>query len=321
MACAYYLINDLQKAKKHLQKIISQPYSIRNYYLFQSTHLLALIYWNEMDQNKAIQLYKDQISFFELNDDSFSMSLVYASFVDFLIKVGDFEQIDEIIEHAKFDMSPLLWFYYTPQLTPIKLLLAENTVDSLDKASLQLVQLEEMLHPVNRNNILVEIKAILALVLNAQNREQQAIEKLTEALKLGSNNGLIRNYLDYGIPMFELLKKISPNNPYSKYINQLLLAFKSDFSSNTQNKENKASQFNTHFRKNQKSKESLVLLTFREKEVLKLLAQGLRNKEIAEKLFVSTETIKKHLSHIYSKLDVNNRIQAVQKAELLGVLT
>ena len=55
-------------------------------------------------------------------------------------------------------------------------------------------------------------------------------------------------------------------------------------------------------------------LSKREKEVLVLIAQGYSNQEIADQLFVSLNTIKTHLSNIFSKLNVQRRTQAVQKA-------
>ena len=61
-------------------------------------------------------------------------------------------------------------------------------------------------------------------------------------------------------------------------------------------------------------------LSERELEVLRLLAQGLTNREIAEELTVTVGTAKTHLNHIYGKLDVHSRIQAVTKAKELGLL-
>lgn len=54
-------------------------------------------------------------------------------------------------------------------------------------------------------------------------------------------------------------------------------------------------------------------LTIRELEVLKLIAEGLNYKEVADKLFVSPETVRKHLSNIYAKLKVNNKVAAINK--------
>jgi two-component system, NarL family, response regulator LiaR len=59
----------------------------------------------------------------------------------------------------------------------------------------------------------------------------------------------------------------------------------------------------------------------REMEVLELIAQGLSNQEIAEKLFVSLNTVKTHSSNLFIKLDVKRRTQAVQKAKELRIIS
>ena len=58
----------------------------------------------------------------------------------------------------------------------------------------------------------------------------------------------------------------------------------------------------------------------RELEVLQLMAEGLSNQEIANKLFVSLNTIKTHSSKIFEKMDVQRRTQAVEKAKRLGLI-
>jgi LuxR family maltose regulon positive regulatory protein len=62
-------------------------------------------------------------------------------------------------------------------------------------------------------------------------------------------------------------------------------------------------------------------LTDRELDVLRLLAAGRSNAEMAAELFVETSTVKTHLVHVYSKLDVHSRTQAVARARALGLLT
>jgi DNA-binding CsgD family transcriptional regulator len=61
-------------------------------------------------------------------------------------------------------------------------------------------------------------------------------------------------------------------------------------------------------------------LTPREHEILGLIAEGLSNREIAERLFVSENTVKTHSSRVFEKLGVNRRVQAVQKAKELGLI-
>ncbi|MEO7984094.1 MAG: response regulator transcription factor [Bacteroidota bacterium] len=64
---------------------------------------------------------------------------------------------------------------------------------------------------------------------------------------------------------------------------------------------------------NNSSGENLDKLSAREKEILELLSRGLMYKEIAAQLYLSPETVRKHVYHIYEKLHVNNRVAAVNK--------
>ena len=73
------------------------------------------------------------------------------------------------------------------------------------------------------------------------------------------------------------------------------------------------------FERNDRALEQLRI-SEREYEVLQLLAAGYSNKEIANRLFVSLNTIKTHLAHVYDKLDVNRRTQAVHKAKALRLI-
>ena len=81
--------------------------------------------------------------------------------------------------------------------------------------------------------------------------------------------------------------------------------------------------FKTHpngeFVFNEDEKQKLGLSN-REMEVLQLMAEGYSNQEIAEKLFVSLNTIKTHSSKVFEKLDVKRRTQAVEKAKRLQLL-
>jgi DNA-binding CsgD family transcriptional regulator len=61
-------------------------------------------------------------------------------------------------------------------------------------------------------------------------------------------------------------------------------------------------------------------ITPREHEILKLIAEGLSNREIGERLFVSENTVKTHSSRVFEKLGVNRRVQAVQRGQELGLI-
>ena len=57
-----------------------------------------------------------------------------------------------------------------------------------------------------------------------------------------------------------------------------------------------------------------------EMRVLKLIEKGLSNKQIAEKVYVTLETVKTHIKNIYRKLKANTRVHAIQRAKDLGIL-
>jgi NarL family two-component system response regulator LiaR len=63
--------------------------------------------------------------------------------------------------------------------------------------------------------------------------------------------------------------------------------------------------------------DTLLLLTEREKQVIQLLSSGLTYQKISDELCISHETVKMHIKNIYRKLQVENKIQALQKVKML----
>jgi LuxR family maltose regulon positive regulatory protein len=120
-----------------------------------------------------------------------------------------------------------------------------------------------------------------------------------------------------GLPAVELLEQLIKANRGAKYAGEVLSAFKgaeSPVSSEVTKSETSP---------NGSLSPQLLAepLTKRQLQILELLAQGLQNKEIGEKLFVSPDTVRSHLRNIYSKLSVSSRLEAVTKAAGLGILT
>jgi len=93
------------------------------------------------------------------------------------------------------------------------------------------------------------------------------------------------------------------------YLDTLLLAFP---------QQNKAQKRQSKPARESPTTQSLLnALSEREREVLQLLAHGASNQEIAQELVIAIDTVKRHVSHIFSKLDVNNRVQAAKQAREL----
>lgn len=115
-------------------------------------------------------------------------------------------------------------------------------------------------------------------------------DQVFEALKAGASGYILKNTSPEKITeaIIELYEGGSPMSP--KIARKVLLSFNNNTSTSVQE-----------------------ILTNREHEVLELLSRGFLYKEIAEKLFISLSTVKRHLNHIYSKLQVQNKTEAVNK--------
>ena len=137
-----------------------------------------------------------------------------------------------------FDLAPITWFFYVPQLTAIKLLL-HGTGSSLDEARTRLEVLEEQARKVYRNNVLIDVLALLAMVHDALGDEATAMEKLSAALSLGVRGGFIRTFVDLGAPMADLLSRLWELQAGSQevgYIDRILAAFAAEEGATTRPK-------------------------------------------------------------------------------------
>jgi LuxR family transcriptional regulator, maltose regulon positive regulatory protein len=166
-----------------------------------------------------------------------------------------------------------------------------------------------------RRHTVMELLVLKALVLKAQNDGPGALATLERALLLAEPEGYIRIFADEGEPMADLLRRLlmrwktnRPDDVPLEYAGTILEALGAGVTARA----------GTHAR----GGTGLILdpITGRELEVLELLDSDLSNREIAAKLFVSLATIKSHTKHLYRKLGVSARHQAVARGRELGLL-
>jgi LuxR family maltose regulon positive regulatory protein len=155
----------------------------------------------------------------------------------------------------------------------------------------------------NRPGMMIEIYLLQALALQAQGDRDRAIAALERALSLAEPEGYARIFLDEGEPVAQLIYRAVERGIAPEFGGRLLAAFPA--------KEPAVRELPL---------EMVESLSERELEVLRLIAEGLSNQEIAQSLVVSLRTVKWHASNIYGKLGVKNRTQAVAKARSLGIL-
>ncbi len=157
---------------------------------------------------------------------------------------------------------------------------------------------------------MIEILVLQALAHDVQSDTTSAIEALERALMLAEPEGYVQIFVDEGPRMARLLYDVLSLGLFPDYVQRLLTAFpivEPDYV-----RSSKISGTET---------EIIEPLSDREIEVLQLISEGLTNKEIAARLFLSLHTVKGHARNIYGKLGVNNRTKAVAKGKGLGILS
>lgn len=156
----------------------------------------------------------------------------------------------------------------------------------------------------------IAVLAHQALALQAARRPAEAIRALGQALALGEPGGFVRTFLDLGAPLAELLQAYAAGHPQSAYARRLLAAFAGE-----------PGQVPPPSLAGQAAvAHGVVPLTPRERQLLVLLDQRLTTEEIAARLVISANTVKKHAANIYAKLGVANRREAAARARELGLL-
>jgi len=153
----------------------------------------------------------------------------------------------------------------------------------------------------------IEILVLQALANQGRGDAVAAFSKLQRALAIAEPQGYVRTFVDEGPPMARLLVEAGARGIAPDYVQRLLAAFGNGTKDGSAGSAPHSSSL-------------IETLSKRELEVLQLVAEGLSNRDIAERLFLATSTVKVHTRNIYSKLNVHNRTQAVTRAQELGLL-
>ena len=172
---------------------------------------------------------------------------------------------------------------------------------------------------VNWTNETIKCLVLQALALQAMNIDEEALQALIKALHLAMPAGYIRTFLDEGAPMAYLLTGVRHQADIdlqmAAYIDRLLV--KLDGTAKTlvaKAASPSTSDLNTG------SPYLVEPLTEREIDVLRLLKSGLTSTEMAVELYLSVHTVRTHIKNIYRKLDVNRRVEAIQRAVDIGMI-
>ncbi|AET67050.1 ATP-dependent transcriptional regulator [Desulfosporosinus orientis DSM 765] len=228
------------------------------------------------------------------------------------LAAGDSGSLDDWLAHSRLDVYDRLSAARAYEhITLARVLLArrrgEEAVLLLDRL-LVFAEKEERLPGT------IEISNLLAIACDAVGRTKQGMEILRRNLSLGRENGYLRIFVDEGAPMLSLLQRLARLDGRERqkdeavYVRSLVSLLRSSPLL-------RCSGFQAA-----PSSATVEPLTAKELSVLRLVARGMDNRSIAGELGVTLVTVKTHLSSIFGKLGVSGRREAVEQANVSGIL-
>jgi LuxR family maltose regulon positive regulatory protein len=295
----HYEWNNLAIAKTQTQNAIALSQQWKDFInLVQSFDLMSKIYIAQGELDRAHQMISQAENLSRTHALPLT-SWVKASRIRYWLAQGNLEAVTHWVNHCGLStLDEIILQEEAEYLAFTRASLATGDFQRALQFSKPLMIFTEKL---DRVGSLIETLNLRALAFQAAKNPSKALTTLARALKLAKPEGYIRTFVDEGKPMESLLRLAQTKGISKSYAHKLLSAF-------TDNKT--SAQPDQHL---------VDPLSKRELEVLRLIGEGLSNREIAQELVVAVSTIKTHVNHIYRKLDVNSRTQAVAKSQQLGL--
>ncbi|MCK5468856.1 MAG: hypothetical protein KAI99_10105, partial [Cyclobacteriaceae bacterium] len=258
---------------------------------------------------KARNLLNDLEEF--VNDlNPYYQQFLWAAKARYYTLIEDTESLAKLIGNQQIiSLGNPQCYFDVPANTECRALIFEGSEPSLKLAeeSLQgLIAISEGQH-----NVLhwIELLVYQSILYDKQGKNKESSEALLKAISLAEPGKAKAYFVEMGKPIMEIFNKMQAEKKEHAYVRELISTISTTPFDHVE-----------EIAKEPPKKIKVNVLTRREIEILQCVAEGLRNKEIAEKLFNSEETIKKHIYNMFIKMNVKNRLSLVIKSRELGIL-
>lgn len=301
-ACAHYELNQLDHALEHAQFSFDNRHAHHSHGAVQAGMIAALVQLARGRDDKVDELMADMSDYLLQVHSEPLIAQSLAMQAEIATRRGRVHEAFHWIEQAyhKIPLVAMPHFFISAMTIP-KVMLALNDPAYNDRLGDCLSRLHQHTERIHNTRRLIDVLAMEALYYDSLGNEQAALAALECSLRLAEPSGFIRAYVDFGPRMRQLLDRLPGSGPSARYLDQVRTAFQPVTDRTPAN--------------------SLIEpLTNREREVIILLGRRLSNKEIAQRLFITESTVKRHTINIYQKMGVSGRRAAVEAAVELGIL-
>jgi len=317
LAYVHYQRNDLKVAARHFSRALESRFLLDLNVPIDSFAGFALAQQAMQHPEEADRAIEGMMEFARQSNNISHLSLADVVRAEVLIARGDLEAAEDLLPAAAPATETLFFWIVEPRITQCKLLLSKGSPGEVRHAAKRLDSLFHLAretHNIPRMITLLNLKAAACKKVSA---DDQALAHLERSLKLGQPGNWIRPFVRPGMEISSLFDRLDRTKFSGPYIDAVMAARDNEKKVIPNRKpspqpftRSAASQFNP-----------AAPLTNREIDILDLLKGRLSNQEIADKLYISPETVKRHLYNIYRKLSVKNRREAATKIAALKILS
>ena len=309
LGLVYYEWNQVEKAREYLLRGIQlSAFSGHNASLIYSKIWLARLLQSEGDLDNAAKLTHEAAGLLPLGAPVWLKPEVVAQQVRLALAQGNLLSAETALgQYNRTSQDPLThpdeaFFFAHLHWLQYRLENQQLPANEYDEGIQLANRLVEEAIQAKRLGIALQAVLIRALLLAAAGSSAAALEDVETALSMAQPEGCIRAFVDEGPSMESLLKRALSQSANPGLVMSLLAAFPGAADQTP-------------------LQAGLVEpLTDRELEVLRFIAAGLKYEQIAQKLFITVNTVRYFVKEIYGKLNANNRTQAIETARALNLL-
>jgi ATP/maltotriose-dependent transcriptional regulator MalT len=308
-AIIYMHKGEWQYAIAQFEELLDMKYTWDTMCAIDGISALITAYQLTAQSEKAGKLLNELVEFVK-DMNPYYQQFLWAAKARYYTLIEDTESIAKLTGNQQINSpgNPQCYFD-VPANTECRALIFEGSKSGLKLAEERLNELIAI--SKGQHNVLhwIELLVYQAILFDKQGKNKESSEALLKAVSLAAPGRARAYFVEMGKPIMEIFDKMPAEKKKHAYLNELIATISSTPFANME-----------EITKEPPEKVKVNVLTSREIVILKCVAGGLRNKEIAEELFNSEETIKKHIYNMFLKMNVKNRLSLVIKAREQGIL-
>ncbi|MBK8050663.1 MAG: hypothetical protein IPK16_28300 [Anaerolineales bacterium] len=317
--CAHYMQNDAPAAADDFLAVISRRHIASSFVFVQSAFGLASALFAQTKQDEAQAVIELLAEYAQEPGNAAVRGMAQACAAGVAYRHDNREEALRWVAKTErsFQRRPLIGLCAAPLVTTL-VLIGQGTPAALLEAEQLLSEEDVFLAETHDRMARIEVLVQLAELHVSMNRHEAALLAMREAVELAQPGGVRRVFLDASRVVRDLLDELEFTGVHQRFIEELRVHSPRDNA--MQEPAQRMPQATAAARDfvQPRHPDLIELLTNREMEVLQLLAMRMTNKEIAQALGISTDTVKQHAMNVFRKLHVDNRRAAVLQARAMG---